>query len=124
MREIDFLFSLISQFRSGDEVLIKVVAVSLLAMPFAAVGFSGEGDDLELETDSHVQQVIPPAMVENQVGTFDSQPVDFSDVEITTLTPADKYVSATTPLMVGLVLGTVSLVVYTLVSQSNPNTRD
>ena len=124
MREIDFLFSLISQFRSGDEVLIKVVAVSLLAMPFAAVGFSAEGDDLELETDSHVQQVIPPAMVDNQVGTFDSQPVDFSDVEITTLTPADKYVSATTSLMVGLVLGTVSLVVYTLVSQSNPKTRD
>ncbi|MEZ7995511.1 MAG: hypothetical protein ACKVHW_01555 [Actinomycetales bacterium] len=105
-------------------MLIKVVAVSLLAMPFAAVGFSAEGDDLELETDSHVQQVIPPAMVDNQVGTFDSQPVDFSDVEITTLTPADKYVSATTPLMVGLVLGTVSLVVYTLVSQSNPKTRD
>jgi len=26
--------------------------------------------------------------------------------------------------MVGLVLGTVSLVVYTLVSQSNPKTRD
>ena len=124
MREIDFLFSLIVQFRSGDEVLIKVVAVSLLAMPFAAVGFSGEGDDLELETDSHVQQVIPPAMVDNQFGTFDSQPVDFSQVEITTLTPADEYVSATTPLMVGLVLGTVSLVVYTLVSQSNPNTRD
>jgi len=39
MREIDFLFSLIVQFRSGDEVLIRVVAVSLLAMPFAAVGF-------------------------------------------------------------------------------------
>ncbi len=91
---------------------------------FAAVGFSAEGDDLELETDSHLQQVIPPAMVDNQVGTFDSQPVDFSQVEITTLTPADKYVSATTPLMVGLVLGTVSLVVYTLVSQSNPSTRD
>ena len=63
-------------------------------------------------------------MVDTQAGTFDSQPVDFSQVEITTLTPADKYVSATTPLMVGLMLGTVSLVAYTLVSQSNPNTRD
>ena len=27
-------------------MLIRVIAVSLLAMPFAAVGFSGEGDDL------------------------------------------------------------------------------
>jgi|TARA_B110000259_G_C13946386_1_gene374902 hypothetical protein len=124
MREIDFLFSLIIQFRSGDEVLLRVVAVSLLAMPFAAVGFSAEGDDLKLEMDSHVQHVVPPAMVDTQVGTFDSEPLDFSQVEITTLTPADKYVSATTPLMVGLVLGTVSLVVYTLVSQSNPSTRD
>jgi hypothetical protein len=124
MREIDFLFSLIIQFRSGDEVFLRVVAVSLLAMPFAAVGFSAEGDDLKLEMDSHVQHVVPPAMVDTQVGTFDSEPLDFSQVEITTLTPADKYVSATTPLMVGLVLGTVSLVVYTLVSQSNPSTRD
>jgi len=124
MREIDFLFSLIIQFRSGDEVLLKVVAVSLLAMPFSALGFTAEGDELELDTDSHVQQVIPPAMVDKQVGSFDSQPVDFSQIEITTLTPADKYVSATTPLMVGLVLGTVSLVVYTLVSQSNPGARD
>lgn len=124
MREIDFLFSLIIQFRSGDEVLIRVVAVSLLALPFAAVGFSGEGDDLKLEEDSHVEHVVPSAMVDTQVGTFESEPVDFSQVEITTLTPADKYVSATTPLMVGLMLGTVSLVAYTLVSQSNPSTRD
>jgi hypothetical protein len=124
MREIDFLFSLNIQCRSGDEVLLKMVAVSLLAMPFAAFGFTAEGHDLELDNDSHLQQVIPPAMVDKQVGSFDSQPVDFSQIEITTLTPADKYVSATTPLMVGLVLGTVSLVVYTLVSQSNPGARD
>jgi len=124
MREIDFLFSLIIQFRSGDEVLKIVVAVSLLAMPFAAAGFAAEGDDLQLETDSHIQHVVPPAMVDTQVGAFDSLPVDFSQVEITTLTPADKYVSATTPLLVSLMLGTVSLVVYTLVSQSNPSTRD
>jgi hypothetical protein len=124
MREIDFLFSLIVQFRSGDEVLIRVVALSLLAMPFAVAGFAAEGDDLKLEEDSHVEHVVPPAMVDTQVGTFDSKPVDFSQVEITTLTPADKYVSATTPLVVGLMLGTVSLVAYTLVSQSNPSTRD
>jgi hypothetical protein len=124
MREIDFLFSLIVQFRSGDEVLVRVVALSLLAMPFAVAGFAAEGDDLKLEEDSHVQHVVPPTMVDTQVGTFDSKPVDFSQVEITTLTPADKYVSATTPLVVGLMLGTVSLVAYTLVSQSNPSTRD
>ncbi len=124
MREIDFLFSLMVQFRSGDEVLVRVVALSLLAMPFAVAGFAAEGDDLKLEEDSHVQHVVPPTMVDTQVGTFDSKPVDFSQVEITTLTPADKYVSATTPLVVGLMLGTVSLVAYTLVSQSNPSTRD
>ena len=124
MREIDFLFSLIIQFRSGDEVLLKVVAVSLLAMPFGALGFSSENEELELDKDSHVQQVIPPAMVDTQVDGLESQPVDFSQVEITTKTPADKYVSATTPLMVGLMLGTVSLVVYTLTSQSNPGARD
>jgi len=112
------------QFRSGDEVLVRVVALSLLAMPFAVAGFAAEGDDLKLEEDSHVQHVVPPTMVDTQVGTFDSKPVDFSQVEITTLTPADKYVSATTPLVVGLMLGTVSLVAYTLVSQSNPSTRD
>jgi hypothetical protein len=105
-------------------VFLKVVAVSLLAVPFGALGFSSENEELELDNDSHVQQVIPPAMVDTEFGALESQPVDFSQVEITTLTPADKYVSATTPLMVGLVLGTVSLVVYTLVSQSNPGARD
>ena len=124
MREIDFLFSLIVQIRSGDEVLVRVVALSLLAMPFAVAGFAAEGDDLKLEEDSHVQHVVPPTMVDTQVGTFDSKPVDFSQVESTTLTPADKDVSATTPLVVGLMLGTVSLVAYTLVSQSNASTRD
>jgi len=105
-------------------VILKMAAFTLLATPLPVFGLQAEGDDLELDQDSHIQQVIPPAMVDDQVDPLGTLPVDFANVEITTLTPADKFVSATTPLAVGLMLGTVSLVVYTLVSQSNPRARD
>lgn len=106
-------------------MFIRTVAVSVLLMPIGALGALAAADEeLELESDSHVEQVIPPAMVNEQVDPFGSKPVDFSEVEFTTLTPADKYVSATTPLMVGLMLGTVSLIVYTLASQGKTTTDD
>ncbi len=105
-------------------MFIQAAAVSMLVMPVGLLGALTADGELELESDSHVEQVIPPAMVNDQVDPFGSKPVDFSQVEFTTLTPADKYVSATTPLVVGLMLGTVSLIVYTLASQGKPNTDD
>lgn len=105
-------------------MILKLAAYSLLASPLPLFNYAQDNEDLELDQDSHIQQVIPPAMVDDQLDPFASQPIDFSQVEISTLTPADKYISATTPLAVGLMLGTVSLVVYTLVSQSNPRAED
>ncbi len=106
-------------------MFIQVAAVSMLAIPVGLFGILSDADDeLELESDSHVEQVIPPAMVNRQIDPLGSEPVDFSAVEFTTLTPADRYVSATTPLAVGLMLGTVSLVVFTLASQGKPTSVD
>lgn len=105
-------------------MILKLAAFSLLASPMPLLAFGQDSGELELDPDSHIQQVIPPAMVDDQLDPFATKPIDFSRVEITTLTPADKYISATTPLAVGLMLGTVSLVVYTLVSQSNPRAED
>jgi hypothetical protein len=48
------------------------------------------------------------------VGTELREPIDFSRVEITTLTPADKFVNATTPLVMALAMGSVALVGYSL----------
>ncbi|MDG2497543.1 MAG: hypothetical protein P8M68_05115 [Aquiluna sp.] len=106
-------------------MFIQAAAVSMLLMPVGLLGaLTAADDELELESDSHVEQVIPPAMVDTQVDPLGSKPVDFSKVEFTTLTPADRYVSATTPLMVGLMLGTVSLIVLTLASQGKPTSDD
>ena len=47
-----------------------------------------------------------------------TEPLDLAEIQITTKTPADEFITATTPLLVALMLGSVGLVVFTLVSQS------
>lgn len=70
--------------------------------------------EIELDDDSHLQQVIPPAMLEE--GSFEivSEPLNLDNIVVTDRTPADLFVSATTPLVVALMLGSVGLVIYTL----------
>ena len=71
-----------------------------------------------LETDSEeTEQVIPPAIVDEN-SQSSTEPLDLDEIEITTKTPADEFVNATTPLLVALMLGSVGLVIVTLVSQS------
>ncbi len=91
--------------------LIVLVAGALIALSPAAAFASSE---IELEEDSHLQQVIPPAML--QQGSFEvvSEPLNLDSIVITDRTPADHFVSATTPLVVALMLGSVGLVIYTL----------
>lgn len=63
--------------------------------------------------DSEVEQVIPPAMVD-EMGHERSDPIEFDQIVISRQTPADQFVAATTPLVVALMLGSVGLVVVTL----------
>ena len=92
--------------------VIQLAAASLLTLGAPAATLAST--DIELDDDSHLQQVIPPALLEE--GSFEivSEPLNLNDIVITDRTPADLFVSATTPLVVALMLGSVGLVIYTL----------
>lgn len=85
---------------------VKLAALMLLALP-VITPVAALADDMD--------QVIPPAIAGRLIDPHAQEPIDFSRVEISTLTPADRFVNATTPLVVSLALGSLALVVYTLV---------
>ena len=81
----------------------KLVALALLALPVLPLAaHAGDSD-----------HVIPPTKMK-QTDPFSQPPIDVSKLEISTLTPADRFVNATTPLVIGLGLGSIALVIYTL----------
>lgn len=92
--------------------LIAAAVGSLLLISLPSIAF---GNEIELDEDSHLQQVIPPTML--QQGTFQmvGEPLNVNSIVITDKTPADHFVSATTPLVIALMFGSVGLVIYTLV---------
>jgi hypothetical protein len=54
---------------------------------------------------------IPPMVMHEQTGIVVSEtPINIAEIEITTLTPADKFSYAITPLIVVLAMGSVLLV--------------
>jgi hypothetical protein len=82
----------------------------VLGAPMAAIA----NDDIHIDEDSHVQQVIPPVMLDEGALEMVSEPLNVETIVITDRTPADTFVNATTPLVVALMLGSVGLVIYTL----------
>ena len=84
---------------------VKLVAALLLSIPLLFPIASFADDEVE---------IVPPAKMDTGVGTELREPIDLSRVEITTLTPADKFVNATTPLVMALAMGSVALVAYSL----------
>ena len=93
--------------------LEKFSATLLLSLVFLSPQAALAQDEFERGGEDGVEQVIPPATVEEKGHNF-SEPIDFDDIVITNQTPADQFVAATTPLVVALMLGSVGLVVYTL----------
>ena len=92
---------------------VVLMGAMLLAGPALA---DNDEDDLFRESDE-IEQVIPPVVVNGQVDPNAAEPLDLDRIEITTLTPADRFMNATTPLVVALMFGSVGLVVYTLATQ-------
>lgn len=88
---------------------VKLVAALLLLSPLVFPIASFASEDME---------IIPPAKMDTGVQTQVREPIDVSEIEITTLTPADKFVNATTPLVIALALGSVALVIYSLLQGS------
>jgi len=92
--------------------VIPLAATVLLVLGAPAAALAT--DDIHIDEDSHVQQVIPPAMLGENSFEVVSEPLNVDAIVITDRTPADVFVSATTPLVVALMLGSVGLVIYTL----------
>lgn len=91
--------------------------LALFILAFSAFISPSYADELDNRSDE-TEQVIPPAIVDGQVDPTATEPLNLSEIEVTTKTPADEFITATTPLLVALMLGSVGLVIFTLVSQS------
>lgn len=91
--------------------------LALFTLAFSAFIGPSYADDLDRGSEE-TEQVIPPAIVDGQVDPTATEPLNLSEIDVTTKTPADEFISATTPLLVALMLGSVGLVIFTLVSQS------
>jgi hypothetical protein len=91
--------------------------LALFTIAFSALISPSYADEMD-NRSGETEQVIPPAIVDGQVDPTATEPLDLSVIEVTTKTPADEFITATTPLLVALMLGSVGLVIFTLVSQS------
>lgn len=90
-------------------MLAKLTAALLLTSPLLFPLGAWASEDMEFISPTKVDKVIYPQ---------GKQPIDLSKVQITTLTPADRFVNATTPLVVSLAMGSLALVAYTLIQGS------
>ena len=91
---------------------VKLAAGAMLLLFTPTAAFAN--DEIELDEDSHLQQVIPPTMVQEGSFVVVNEPLNLDEILVTERTPADLFVSATTPLVVALMLGSVGLVIFTL----------
>lgn len=59
---------------------------------------------------------IPPVLVDGSqnLDPHQLEPIDPSSIEITSVTPADRFIRATTPLLVGLSLGALGLLGFAI----------
>jgi hypothetical protein len=95
---------------------VKLVALTLLALPILGASPAFADDEKD--------RAIPPAEVGTMIDPHAKEPIELSEIEITTLTPADRFVNATTPLVVALGLGSVALVIYTLAQGAKESQPD
>lgn len=56
--------------------------------------------------------MVPPAVVEENGDR--PEPINLEEIEITTMTPADEFAQATTPLVIAMGIGAITLIVVTL----------
>ena len=111
------IYSLL-KFRLGAQV--KRIVAALLLLPALSAPVAAFADD-DQDGDEHV---IGPATVDDQLTPTQSEPVDIDNVVISTKTPADDFVTATTPLALALGVGSIGLVIYTMARNSGGKEKD
>lgn len=75
---------------------------------------------LPAQADDENDKMVPPTKIEDRDNR--PAPINLSEIEFTTLTPADEFARATTPLVVAMGIGAVTLLVVTLAgSRAKPS---
>jgi hypothetical protein len=95
--------SLEQVYLGGITAIMRRLFASLLiflALPLAA--FADDEDDT----------MVPPTVVEEDGSR--PAPIDLSEIEITRMTPADEFAQATTPLIVAMGIGAITLIVVSM----------
>jgi hypothetical protein len=90
------------------KVITRIIATLLLSFAVTAP---------LAEAVENNEQVIPPTVYERQGNSTISDPILMEDIVITHLTPADEFANAITPLVLTLGLGSMGLVIYTLINK-------
>jgi hypothetical protein len=104
--------------------LRRIAGVVLMgAMLLAGPAFAEDDRDDFYREGDEIEQVIPPVVVNGQVDPNAAEPLNLDEIQITTITPADRFMNATTPLVVALMFGSVGLVVYTLATQGRGDSQ-
>ena len=98
----------------------KFAAVMLLLPLFLSPGAALADDD----GDDDSEKVIGPSMVDESEEPAMGEPIDVSKIVITTQTAADRFVAATTPLVLALGVGSMGLVIYTMARGSKVERKD
>ena len=108
--------------------------VTLLALGLAAItpntSWASHGDqhsplEEQMQRDAErstygpgedIGEGSPPVLVDGteKLDPYQYEPIDPTGIEITTVTPADRFIRATTPLLAGLTLGALGLLVLAI----------
>lgn len=101
----------------------KLVA-ALLLMPALLMPLAAFADDDEEGYEQESEHIIGPSNVEEMNVPQMSDPISVENIRTSNLTPADHFVNATTPLVLALGLGSLGLVIYTLIRSSENADKD
>ena len=101
----------------------KLVA-ALLLMPALLMPLAAFADDDEEGYEQESEHIIGPSNVEEMNVPQMSDPINVENIRTSNLTPADHFVNATTPLVLALGLGSLGLVIYTLIRSSENADKD
>ena len=101
----------------------KLVA-ALLLMPALLMPLAAFANDDEEGYEQESEHIIGPSNVEEMNVPQMSDPINVENIRTSNLTPADHFVNATTPLVLALGLGSLGLVIYTLIRSSENADKD
>lgn len=99
-------------------VALLMIAPALMT-PVAALAYDAGPDESQ-----ESEHIIGPSNVEEMNVPQMSEPISVENIRISNLTPADHFVNATTPLVLALGLGSLGLVIYTLIRSSENADKD